>query len=167
MVVRMDAFEHLLGLRLEPKDLTTLQISLRGIIVFLACIVMIRVGDKRFLSKKSPLDAVVGFIFASMMARAVNGSASFIPTICGGFVIVFLHRALAFLARRFHSVSSLVKGGTDVVIEHGKVREEALAKNNFSEGDLMEDLRINGVATPLEVKLAHVERNGDVSVIKR
>src|SRR5438105_2627427 len=57
---RMDAFYGfvgpLLGLGTEPKDLTFLQISLRGIIVFLATLAMIRVGHKRSLARKTAFD---------------------------------------------------------------------------------------------------------------
>ena len=122
--------------------------------IFLVCIVLVRIGDKRFLSKKSALDAVLGFIFASMMARAINGSAPFVATICGGFVLVLLRRGLAFLARRFHSIGRLVKGSSDLVIENGEINKDALAKNDYSEGDLMEDLRREGVAGAREVNFS-------------
>jgi uncharacterized membrane protein YcaP (DUF421 family) len=164
----MEWITNLLGLEVEPKNLTIVQVALRGMIILLVCIVMVRVGDKRFLSKKSALDAVLGFILASMMARAVNGSSAFLPTICGGFVIVFLHRGLSSCARRSHWIGTLVKGTSEVVIENGEVKTDVLRRNDFSEGDLLEDLRVNGgVASPEEVKLAHIERNGDLSVIKK
>jgi hypothetical protein len=43
----------LLGLGAEPKDLTFVQISLRGIIVFLATLIMIRLGHKRSLAQST------------------------------------------------------------------------------------------------------------------
>lgn len=53
----MDAFWNfistLLGLEVEPKHLTFAQISLRGVIVILFTLVIIRLGDKRSLSKKA------------------------------------------------------------------------------------------------------------------
>src|SRR5881394_2538966 len=53
----MQSFWHfvgtLLGLEAEPKDLTFFQISLRGVIVLLFTLIVIRLGDKRSLSKKS------------------------------------------------------------------------------------------------------------------
>jgi len=75
-----------LGLGVQPQNLNFFQISLRGIIVFIAALVMLRLGDKRFLSKRSAFDVVLGFILASMLARAVNGSSAFFPTIGGRFV---------------------------------------------------------------------------------
>lgn len=87
-----------LGLGREATELTFTQISLRGIIVFVAALAIVRCGDRRFLSQKTAFDAVLGFILASMLARAVNGTAAFFPTLGGGFVLVMLHRVLAYAA---------------------------------------------------------------------
>ena len=61
-ILPMNAFwnflETFLGLSVEPKDLTFVQISLRGIIVFLVTLVAMRLGHKRSLSRKTPFDAV-------------------------------------------------------------------------------------------------------------
>src|SRR5438093_12662116 len=98
----MDAFYHLidpwLGLGAQPKDLTFVQISLRGIIVFLATVAMIRIGHKRSLARKTAFDAVLIVILASVLSRAINGSLAFFTTIGGSVVIVLVHRPLAFVA---------------------------------------------------------------------
>ena len=156
-----------LGLGVQPAELTFVQIALRGIIVFLLALTMVRLGDKRFLSKKSAFDAILGFILASMLARAVNGSAAFWPTLGGGFVLVGIHRVLAMVARVSHPVGWLIKGRSELVIRDGAVQERALRKNDFSEHDLEEDLRLEGAANPSEVLLAYIERNGTISVVKK
>ena len=88
-----DFVEPLLGLGAEPKDLTFLQISLRGVIVFLATLIMVRLGHKRSLSRKTAFDAVLIVILASVLSRAINGSAAFFATLGGGLVLVLLHRS--------------------------------------------------------------------------
>jgi uncharacterized membrane protein YcaP (DUF421 family) len=74
---------RLLRLGSDAAGLTFLQISLRGVVVFVAALVIVRCGDRRFLSQKTAFDAVLGFILASMLARAVNGTAAFFPTLGG------------------------------------------------------------------------------------
>src|SRR4026207_1240682 len=105
-----------LGLNRDASALTFTQISLRGIIVFIATLVIVRCADRRFLSQKTAFDAVLGFILASMLARAVNGTAAFFPTLGAGFVLVALHRLLAYGARRSHALGLLIKGRSDVLI---------------------------------------------------
>src|SRR3954468_6036569 len=108
-----DFVSPLLGLGAEPKDLTFLQISLRGIIVFLATLIMIRCGHKRSLARKTPFDAVLIVILASVLSRAINGSAAFFSTLGGSLVIVLVHRVLALAAYHSHGFGVLIKGHPD------------------------------------------------------
>src|SRR5438270_2948432 len=111
--------EALLGLGLEPKNLTFVQISLRGVVVFIATLIMIRFGHKRSLARKTAFDAVLIVILASVLSRAVNGSAAFFATLGGGLVIVIVHRLLAFIAYYSHWFGKLIKGHPDLIIEDG------------------------------------------------
>ncbi len=102
----MNAFSNffgpLLGLGFEAKDLTFIQISLRAIIVFLATLIMVRLGHKRSLARKSAFDAILLIILASFLARAINGTSPIFATIGAGFVIVLLNRLLALIAFYSH-----------------------------------------------------------------
>src|SRR5688572_29171620 len=89
-----DFLRPLLGLGEEPETLDTMQVSLRALIVFVAAIAIVRVADKRFLSRKTAFDVVLGLILASVLARAVNGSAPLVPTLVGGLVLAVAHRFL-------------------------------------------------------------------------
>ncbi len=162
----MDYLSSLFGTNIAPRDLGTLQVSARALVMFIAALVLIRLGDRRFLSPKSAFDTAVGFILASMLARAVNGSASIVPTLAGGLVIVLLHRVLASLASKFHFVGRLLKGRSDLIIQDGALIPERLKANALSEGDVLEDVRLNGkVAEVSDVRAAYFERNGKISVI--
>ena len=163
----MQPVSDFLGLNADPHTLTFVQTSVRGVIVFVVSLVMVRLADKRFLSKKTAFDAILGFILASMLARAVNGSSSFFPTLGCGFVLVGLHRALGYLAQNRHWFGNLVKGHAYLVVEDGVVKEDVMRKHRLSEHDLFEDLRFNGnVDDPKKVRLAFLERNGHISVVK-
>jgi uncharacterized membrane protein YcaP (DUF421 family) len=167
----MNFFEWLnqcLGFGADPRNLTFLQIVLRGIIVFAVTLVMVRLGDKRFLSKKTAFDAILGLILASMLARAVNGSASFWPTLGGGFVLVGLHRLIAHFSRRWHKFGNLVKGTSDLVVRDGQVIEAGMRRNDLSEHDLQEDMRLNGQVDEVsKIKVAYAERNGQISIVPK
>ena len=162
------SLDVLLGLGREAVDLTFVQISLRGVVVFLAALLIVRCGDRRFLSQKTAFDVVLGFILASMLARAVNGTAAFFPTLGGGLVLVLLHRMLAFWSHRSHALGFLIKGRSDVIVRDGILDEVAARRNRVSEHDLLEDLRLNGnVGAVEDASLAVLERNGYISVVRR
>jgi Protein of unknown function (DUF421) len=163
-----NSFETLVGLSVEPKDLTFVQISLRGIIVFLATLIMVRLGHKRSLARKTPFDAVLLVILAAVLSRAINGSAPFFPTLGGGVVLVLLHRLFAYLAYHSHRFGILVKGAPDTIVREGECDFPMMRRNHVSMHDLEEDMRLNGHLDDLsKVRLARVERSGDISFIKK
>ena len=168
----MNAFYNLidpwLGLGAQPKDLTFLQISLRGIIVFLATLAMIRIGHKRSLARKTAFDAVLIVILASVLSRAINGSSAFFATIGGSVVIVLVHRLFAFIAYHSHWFGWLLKGRPEIIVENGNLIWNAMRRNHISVHDLEEDLRLDAeMEDASKVKIARVERSGDISFIKK
>ena len=163
-----NSFETLLGLSVEPKNLTFVQISLRGIIVFLATLAMVRLGHKRSLSHKTPFDAVLLVILASVLSRAINGSAAFFATIGGGVVLVLLHRVFAHLAYYSHGFGILVKGKPDIIVRDGECDFRMMRRNHISTHDLEEDMHLDAHLEELsKVRLARIERSGDISFIKK
>jgi uncharacterized membrane protein YcaP (DUF421 family) len=157
-----------LGLEAAPSALTFAQIALRGVIVFVVALVAVRCADRRFLSGKTAFDAVLGFILASMLARAVNGSSAFFPTLGGAFVLVGLHRVVALAARRSHRLGIFVKGRSDVLVRAGRIDARTMVTNRVSHHDLLEDLRLNGnIGSEQDAELAVLERNGQISVVRR
>src|SRR5438132_194697 len=168
----MNAFsnsvETLLGLGVEPKDLTFVQVSLRGIIVFLVTLVTMRLGHKRSLSRKTPFDAVLLVILAAVLSRAINGSAAFFATRGGGVVLVLIHRLFAFLAFYSHGFGILVKGRPDIIVRNGQCNLPTMRRNHVSMHDLDEDMRLSAHTDDLSgIRTARVERSGDVSFIKK
>ncbi len=163
-----NSFVTLLGLGVEPKDLTFIQISLRGIIVFVVTLTTVRLGHKRSLSRKTPFDAVLLVILAAVLSRAINGSAAFFATLGGGVVLVVLHRLFAYLAFYSHGFGILVKGRPDVIVRDGQCDFRMMRRNHVSMHDLDEDMRLSAHTDELsKIKLARVERSGDISFIKK
>ena len=161
-----NAIGPLLGLGAKPEDLTFVQISLRGVIVFVATLIMVRLGHKRSLSRKTAFDAVLLVILASVLSRAINGSAAFFATLGGGLMLVLLHRLLAFIAYHSHWFGSLIKGQPDVIVEDGNLILSAMRRNHISRHDLEEDLRLGAhLENTSNVRMARVERSGDISFI--
>ncbi|PYK54798.1 MAG: DUF421 domain-containing protein [Verrucomicrobia bacterium] len=161
-------FDMLLGLGAEPRDLTFLQISLRAIIVFLVTLITMRLGHKRSLSRKTPFDAVLLVILAAVLSRAINGSAAFFATLGGGVVLVLLHRLFARFAFYSHRFGILVKGQPDIIVRDGECDFPMMRHNHVSMHDLEEDMRLGAHIDDLsKIRLARVERSGDISFIKK
>jgi uncharacterized membrane protein YcaP (DUF421 family) len=155
-----------LGLGREPKDLNLLHMAVRSIIVFAATLVMVRLANKRFLSNMSAFDAILGFMLASVLARAINGSAAFFPTLGVGFVLVFLHRLLGWLACRSKKIEDMVKGHTNVLVRRGEADAKAMRAHNITQADLFEEMRLHGnIEEMKDVQTAVLERSGEISIV--
>jgi uncharacterized membrane protein YcaP (DUF421 family) len=160
--------DSLLGIGVEPKDYSVLQVCMRALIVFFTALVMVRVADRRFLAQKTGFDAVVALILASTLSRAINGSAGLSTTIACGFLIVFAHRILAKAAFHSEAVCTLLKGRSRKVIIDGQLIEEAMAKHDLTKADLKEDMRLQGQPDDFsKVREARIERSGEISIIPK
>jgi uncharacterized membrane protein YcaP (DUF421 family) len=162
-----DFVRPLLGLGMEPKDLSLLQVSLRGVVIFLVTLIMVRLSSRRSLAEKTAFDAILLVVIASVLSRAINGSAGFFTSIGCSFVLVFLHRFFGWIACRSHAFGKLIKGCSAIIIEDGRLNREVMRRNLISDHDLEEDLRLDAQTEDVtKIKIARLERSGDVSFIK-
>ena len=162
-----NSFETLLGLGVEPRDLTFVQISLRGIIVFLVTLAAVRLGHKRSLSRKTPFDAVLLVILAAVISRAINGSAAFLATLGGGVFLVLIHRLFPYLAFFSHGFGMPVKGRPDYLFPEGKCGLEVIRRNHFQCMIWTRTCVLAHTDDLSHIRLARMERSGDISFIKK
>jgi uncharacterized membrane protein YcaP (DUF421 family) len=102
-----------------------------------------------------------------MLARAINGSAPFFPTLGSGLVLVLLHRLLGLAAYYSHDFGILLKGKPAVLVLNGRLQHKSMLWNHVSEHDLQEDMRLEAKTEDLsKIKVARLERSGDISFIK-
>src|SRR5881392_375614 len=128
----LQSLHTLLGIGTEPRNLTFLQVSIRGIIVFIATLIMVRLGSKRSLAEKTAFDAVFIVIIGSMLARAINGTEAFFPTLGTGFVLVLLHRLFGIAAYYSHDFGILVKGRPVVLVQGGRLQQKNMLWEHIS-----------------------------------
>ena len=155
-----------LGLTSEPKDLTFSQVTLRGVIVFFAALIIVRLGDRRSLAQKSAFDLAFIVIVGSVLARAINGSGPFFGTLLVSFVIVMLHRFLAWVCYRWPRLNAVTKGNPIILLRDGTYQRANMKACLISEMDFEEDMRLSELEDKSKVHIARLEPSGDVSFIK-
>jgi uncharacterized membrane protein YcaP (DUF421 family) len=161
-------FYLILGPDGKPTELSFLQISLRGLLIFIAALAMVRIGDRRSLAEKTAFDAMFIVLLGSMLSRAINGTAPFFTTIAAGIALMLIHRTCAFAAYYSHFFGKLVKGNSVIVVQNGKVDWKALARCLVSKHDFEEDLRLEARTDNVgKIRVARIERSGDISFIKK
>lgn len=162
------ALNWAIGLELENKDINVWQMSLRAVIVFFIAIIMLRIGNKRFMGKSTALDVMLGIVFGSTVSRAITGNAPFFPTLAASLVLILLHWTLAAIAFRSHGFGTMVKGQDRILVRDGEIQRDEMRNAHITEDDLKEAMRNQGKAPEIkEIKSAHLERNGDISIITK
>ena len=160
--------QSLLELTSDPPGPDAVSMALRTVIVYAFTLAIVRLGSRRLLSKPSAFDVIVAIMVGSIMSRAINGSAPFLPTLFAGVVLLFMHWAFAALALRAHWISALMKGKRIALVRDGKVLHEGMRRANLTDDDLAEALRLQvHDDDPSRVAAAYMERSGDISVIPR
>lgn len=161
-------FDVALGLGLENDKIGVLQMSLRALVVFVAAIVMLKIGDKRFMGRSTALDVALGIIYGSVVSRAITGNAPFGPTLAAALVLVVLHWVLSAIAFRSHAFGNLVKGRNQLLVRDGEPMQKEMRRTHVTEHDLNEALRKQGEPADLgRVREAHLERDGNISVVPK
>jgi uncharacterized membrane protein YcaP (DUF421 family) len=157
-----------LGLGVDARDLTLTHVLVRTFVVFFYVLALLRVAKRRFLAQKDPLDILLAILLASMISRAINGSAPFGTSLASGLLLVLLHRALTRLCWVSPAVERFVKGTVDVLVRDGEVQRAVLDHHALSEQDFAADLRLEGGTNDAStLACARLERNGRVSVEKK
>lgn len=161
-------FDAALGLSAkQAHDLSIAQTCVRAAVVYLVLIAYVRFAKKRFLGEATAFDAVLVIIIGSLASRAISGTAPFVASLGGTFVLIIIHWIASYFSQNSPALSSLLKGSDTLLVKGGEVKGAALKREHISHDDLAQDLRQEGVDGPNEVKEARLERSGKVSVIKR
>ncbi|MDB6007620.1 MAG: hypothetical protein JWR15_4607 [Prosthecobacter sp.] len=156
------------GLDRTAETLEFRQMLLRALAVFISGIALVRIADKRSFAKKSAFDVLLILILGSVMGRAINGSERLFPTIGTCFFLILLHRLMGSLACRWPKFEGWVKGHTQVLVREGQVQDGKLSAHHISAEDFAEQLRLKAQTTePGDIKLASLERSGEISFIKQ
>jgi len=149
-------------------DLNSLQMSARAILIFFITLLLLRIAGIRTFGKKSAFDNVITILLGSILSRAVVGASPFIPTTIGCLAFVLVHWLLARLSFRSDRIGRLVKGEKASLYANGQENEPNMKRAHISQKDLLEGIRLKiNERSFEEVEEIFIERNGEISVIKK
>ena len=150
------------------QELTPLQMSVRAFVMFFITLALIRFGGLRIFGKKTAFDNVLVIMLGAVLARGVVGASPFLSTIAGGAVMVIIHRILGWLAMKYTWVGKIVKGIHRSLYKNGEFNLKNMQMTQISKDDLKEGLRLEINSDNFDnVKEALIEKNGQISIVKR
>ncbi|MDY4953172.1 MAG: DUF421 domain-containing protein [Candidatus Onthomonas sp.] len=138
----------------------------RTVILYALIIVGIRLMGKKQVGELEPTELVFAMLISDLAAVPMQDFG--IPLLFGLIPIVTLlaiTMALSVLSLKSIRFRNLICGRPSVIMEHGSILQNALAKNRFTVDELLEELRLQGITDLSTVKYAILENSGRVSVI--
>ena len=152
----------------EGKELNSLQMIDRAVVMFFITLLLIRIAGRRAFGTKTAFDNIIVIMLGAVLSRAVVGVSPFVPTVLASLALVLVYRLFAYLSVSNDNLSHLLKGKEMSLYKNGKINENNLKKCSISKGDLLEGVRQQGNVKALnEIEEAIMERNGEISVIKK
>lgn len=142
------------------------QLSFRALLMLLFGILCVRVAGRRTFAQASPLDIIVYLIVGSNLSRVITGKADVVPSMAATLTLVAAHRLLSYITLRKTSISSLIKADPTVLVRNGLPDADAMRRQGISNDDLLEALRLRQVEKIEDVRLATLERGGEISVLR-
>jgi uncharacterized membrane protein YcaP (DUF421 family) len=161
----MDLISQLFG---EGKELTALQMSMRGIVIFVIALLLIRISGRRSFGLSAPFDNIITILLGAVLSRAVVGASPFWPVVVCCLVIVLLHRLLGLLVSKSERFASLIEGNKMLLFDKGHFIEKNLKKAQVCKEDILQGVRESALTDdPEKIDRIYIERSGTISALKK
>jgi uncharacterized membrane protein YcaP (DUF421 family) len=147
-------------------DENLFEIVLRGVLMYLAILVLLRVLLRGRTGESLP-DLLVLVLIADAAQNAISAEYhSWTAGLVLVLTIVGSSSVLDFLAYRVPAIGKYVNPRRKPLVVNGRIIRPNLAAEFITEEDLITQLHLNGVEEIVQVKAAYLEPTGEVSVIK-
>ena len=145
-----------------------MDIVLRGIFVFFALYVLMRVIGRRELSKLEPFDLILLIILGDAVQQGLTqDDYSLTGSMLAIVTIAVLQIAVSFINFRFPRLRPVLNGEPVVVVQDGKPIDRNLKRERLTLDDLAESARMQGIGSLDEVAWGVLETSGAISFIKK
>lgn len=145
--------------------LPLLEKILRPVIVYLCLVFFVRLFGKRELAQLNPFDLIVLLCLSNTVQNSIIGDDN---SVSGGIVGVFSLLGINFLLTRilfrFPALNKKIEGKETVLIQHGKVDQEAVKREALSELELKTVVHRGGLNDFSQVERCVLEPSGNFYV---
>src|SRR5690349_10304736 len=111
------ALEWAFGVGGSAIHINVPQMALRAVVVYAATVLIVRLGKKRFMSRATIFDVILGIMLGSMVSRAIVGTAPFLPTLAASATLLAVHWVFSAGAARWHGFGKVIKGNPRMLVK--------------------------------------------------
>jgi uncharacterized membrane protein YcaP (DUF421 family) len=160
----MSTLDALIG---SGTDLTISQMVIRGFMVFVLALAMLRIAGRRCFGVGTPFDRVVTILLGAILSRAVSGASPFVPTIITCAFIVMLHRVIAWIIFKSPKMAKLIEGEKILLFINRRFIYENHKRALVRTEDIYQAVRKNLQTEDMNgINKIYIERNGEICAVK-
>jgi uncharacterized membrane protein YcaP (DUF421 family) len=141
---------------------------LRAVAVYVVVLVLVRLSGKRTVGQFTPFDLLVVVLLGTAVQNSLIGEDT---SLLGGLILaatlLALNWSVGKLSARSRRFDRVVEGRPVILVRHGELFRDELARQSVSEHDFAIARRSAGYATLAEIELAVLETSGEISFIGR
>ena len=164
----MDLFFDVDWKLLFAPDTPLLQLFVRGTVMYIVIFFLVRVIPNRQVGGVGMNDLLLIVLVASASTNALAGNHK---SITSGIVlivtIILWSYVFNWIGHRFPIFHRLFHPAPKPLIKEGEIQHDNMQRELVTEEELIGKLRRQGITDVKAVKEAHVESDGQISVVKR
>jgi uncharacterized membrane protein YcaP (DUF421 family) len=145
-----------------------MDLVVRAVAIFFFVLVLTRVIGRRELSQLAPFDLILLIILGDALQQGLTQddySVTGAVLIVGTFAI--LQVFMSWVGYRFRGLRPILEGEPLIIVQDGKPIEKNLKRERLTLDEVMESARIHEIGSLDEVQWAIIERNGEISFLKK
>ena len=140
--------------------------ALRSVALYVIMLVVIRLLGKRTIGNFSAFDLLVALMLGEVVDEIIYGDVNFTQGLTAIIVIAAAKYATSYLSYASDRWNRILDGTPRILMRNGNMDPKGLKHEMVNQKELLAALRLNGISDAREVKLATMEVDGLISVIK-
>ena len=144
-----------------------LEAVIRGTLIYLAIFVMLRIVLRRQVGAIGTTDVLVIVLIAEVSGNGIApNEQSVVEAVVLVATILFWSYVIEWLQWRFPVFERLTREPKLKLIDNGRMLRKNMRREFITSEELMAQLREEGLEDCMDVKVAYLEADGNISVIK-
>ena len=145
-----------------------LEIAARVTLIYLALLLLVRLGGKREVGQLGPLELLAMLILSETVSPALTAQdTSLTAALAAATTLLLLTGVVGRLTYHSPTLQRWIDGEPVVLVEDARLVEEAARSERIAEPELQAALRSHGLESLAHVRQAVVEPSGEISVVPR
>jgi uncharacterized membrane protein YcaP (DUF421 family) len=148
-------------------DLAWWEFIVRGAVVYLALLLMVRVSGRRTVGQFTPFDLLVVMLLSEAVSNSLSGGDN---SLSGGLIIaatlIALNTGVAWLSANSKRASVMLDGTAVLIGRDGQFFDKVVKRCRITESDLEQSLR-SADCKREDMECAFLEADGEITIQKK